>query len=91
MKRTWRLWCEACAACGRELGTDHRLGEVLLFGEQRHDLAVSPATGTAATELPVEGRLELELPAYGVTGCGGSPLSRQPRPGGGSTSGPDAP
>lgn len=44
VKRTWKIWYDAYAKCGRELGNERNLGEVFLFGTPKNDLQVTPAS-----------------------------------------------
>lgn len=49
VRRTWWLWYDAYAACGRELAGE--LGQALLFGEPRADLRVSGPASVSRREL----------------------------------------
>lgn len=60
VKRTWQLWYDAYAQCGRELGPERGLGEVFLFGERRTDLAVALTAGAAEIAVPLGGEVEPE-------------------------------
>jgi len=56
--RTWQIWYNAYARCGRELTAPHGLGDVFLFGAPRHDLLVEPAAGPTVTAVPLGGNAE---------------------------------
>lgn len=60
VKRTWKLWHDAYARCGRELGGERGLGAVFLFGERRHDLRIGPVRGAGTIALPLGGDAEPE-------------------------------
>lgn len=53
VERTWALWYEAYAACGRELAGE--LGQALLFGEPRSELSVRAPPGLSRRELAYGG------------------------------------
>lgn len=55
VKRTWGVWYEAYARCGRELGQERKLGEVFLFGAPRSDIRVKPADGAKQAAALVVG------------------------------------
>lgn len=58
--RTWKIWYEAYALCGRELNSERHLGEVFLFGTPKNDLIVTPG--------PVAGKAVVVTESEGETG-----------------------
>jgi hypothetical protein len=51
VRASYDLWYGAYAAAARQLTGPRRLGEVFLFGEPRHDLAVKQLSGPASVTL----------------------------------------
>jgi hypothetical protein len=60
VRRSWRLWYEAYAECGRELSGPRGLAQVFLFGERRSDLKVRLIEGEAQVAVTLGGRAGLE-------------------------------
>jgi hypothetical protein len=58
VQRTWQLWYDAYAECGRELNGPHGLAQVFLFGERRSDLKVRLVTGEATSRVTLGGTVE---------------------------------
>lgn len=57
VKRTWQLWYDAYAECGRELNGPRGLAQVFLFGERSSALKVA-AIGASTTSLTLGGTAE---------------------------------
>lgn len=60
VRRTWPLWYNAYAECGRELNGARGLAGVFLFGEPRTDLAVRLLDGVTDIEVGLGGDAEPE-------------------------------
>jgi hypothetical protein len=58
VQRTWRLWYDAYAECGRELNGPRGLAQVFLFGERRSDLTIRQIAGEASVSLGLGGKVE---------------------------------
>jgi hypothetical protein len=58
VRRTWPLWYNAYAECGRELNGPRGLAGVFLFGEPRTDLAVRLLDGAAEVKVGLGGDAE---------------------------------
>jgi hypothetical protein len=56
--RSWRLWYDAYAECGRELNGGRGLAQVFLFGERRSDLVVKLVRGESVTKVTLGGKAE---------------------------------
>ena len=60
VRRTWQLWYDAYAECGRELNGPRALAEVFLFGERRSDLKVRLVEGAGGMPIKLGGEAEPE-------------------------------
>ena len=60
VKRTWGLWYNAYAECGRELNGARGLSQIFLFGEPRSNLLVKVARGAQTVGLKLGGDAEPE-------------------------------
>jgi len=58
VQRTWPLWYDAYAECGRELNGPRGLSQIFLFGERRSDLKVSLMKGEGSTQVTLGGETE---------------------------------
>ena len=58
VRRTWQLWYDAYAECGRELNGPRGLAQVFLFGERRSDLKVRQLAGEAVADVTLGGKVE---------------------------------
>lgn len=58
VRRTWQLWYDAYAECGRELNGPRGLAQVFLFGSPRSDLKIHQLDGEATVLLTLGGRVE---------------------------------
>lgn len=80
VQRTWQIWYDAYAECGRELNGPRGLAQVFLFGERRSDLRVRMISGASPARVALGGRVEakttseqeragreVELPAWTTT------------------------
>ena len=56
--RTWQIWYNAYAECGRELNGPAGLSQVFLFGQRRSDIAVTQVKGQAAAQVGLGGNVE---------------------------------
>ena len=62
VKASWKLWYDAYARCGREIGDERRLGEVFLFGESRKNiLLTSPHESKVATKVAAKAAKEAKV------------------------------
>lgn len=57
-QRTWQLWYDAYAECGRELNGPLGLAQVFLFGERRSDLTVRLVQGESIMSVTLGGEAE---------------------------------
>jgi len=58
VRRTWQLWYDAYAECGKELNGKPALAQVFLFGERCSDLKVCLVKGESMAKLALGGRAE---------------------------------
>ena len=58
VKRTWRLWYDAYAECGRELNGPRGLAQIFLFGERRSDLKIRQLAGEGLVIVSLGGKSE---------------------------------
>ena len=58
VKRTWQLWYDAYAECGRELNGERGLAQVFLFGQPSSDLVVQRVKGEAMAKVTLGGAVE---------------------------------
>jgi hypothetical protein len=58
VRRTWQLWYDAYAECGRELNGPRGLAQVFLFGERRSDLKVRLMDSETTTQVTLGGDIE---------------------------------
>ena len=58
VRRTWQLWYDAYAECGKELNGKPALAQVFLFGERGSDLKISLVKGESTARLTLGGRAE---------------------------------
>jgi hypothetical protein len=56
--RSWQLWYDAYAECGRELNGPRGLAQVFLFGDRRSDLKVDLVEGKATVPMTLGGNIE---------------------------------
>lgn len=58
VQRTWQLWYDAYAECGRELNGERGLAQVLLFGQRRANLKVRQLSGETSVTVMLGGKVE---------------------------------
>jgi hypothetical protein len=58
VKRTWQLWYDAYAECGRELNGPRGLAQVFLFGKHRSTLQIQQLLGKTAANVALGGNVE---------------------------------
>jgi hypothetical protein len=58
VRRTWQLWYDAYAECGRELNGPRGLAQVFLFGERRSDLKIRQVEGESVVPITLGGKVE---------------------------------
>jgi len=58
VQRTWQVWYDAYAECGRELNGANGLAKVFLFGERRTDFKVSLVKGDVTMPVALGGEAE---------------------------------
>lgn len=58
VQRTWKLWYDAYAGCGRELNGPRGLAQVFLFGERRSDLKIRQLEGETLVPITLGGEVE---------------------------------
>ena len=58
VRRTWSLWYDAYAKCGRELNGSRKLAQVFLFGERRSDLKIRQIEGESVVPVTLGGKVE---------------------------------
>jgi hypothetical protein len=58
VQRTWQLWYDAYAECGRELNGPRGLAQVFLFGQRRTDLKVNLVSGEQTARVTLGGEVE---------------------------------
>lgn len=58
VRRTWSLWYDAYAECGRELNGSRKLAQVFLFGERRSDLKIRQIEGKSVVPITLGGKVE---------------------------------
>ena len=58
VRRTWQLWYDAYAGCGRELNGPRGLAQVFLFGERRADLKIRQLAGKTVVSVTLGGKAE---------------------------------
>lgn len=56
--RTWQIWYDAYAECGRELNGPTALARVFLFGEHRSDLKIRQTSGETTARVTLGGKVE---------------------------------
>ena len=58
VRRTWKLWYDAYAECGRELNGERGLAQVFLFGTRQSGLKLEPIQGGTVTNVTLGGEAE---------------------------------
>jgi hypothetical protein len=58
VRRTWQLWYDAYAECGKELNSKPALAQVFLFGERCSDLKVCLVNGESTSRFTLGGSAE---------------------------------
>lgn len=58
VRKTWQLWYDAYAECGRELNGPRALAQVFLFGQRRSDIKVERLQGGGPATIKLGGEVE---------------------------------
>jgi hypothetical protein len=59
VQRTWQLWYDAYAECGRELNGPRGLAQIFLFGQHKTDLKIHQLAGETMVPINLGGKAEI--------------------------------